>query len=268
MHMSDDELVAAIGSLVVCAFGWGRWYFRAAKPGPLVCPWSVRRPLMVVPVVCLALLLAVLLFWADAAVRTDPFYLFMYSAMGMAWVSIAMLALPALGIAPVQDVVERRNAAAAFGVSGAMLGLTLSFAGGNIGDGPGWWVVIFSAALGTAGMFAMWALLDVVTGISTLVTVERDTAAGVRLGALLTAMGAISGRAVAGDWISVSGTIEDFLNVAWPGVALVMVEGFFGLMARPTRERPRPDLMLLGFTPAFLYLGLAAGYIVYLGWWV
>ena len=48
------------------------------------------------------------------------------------------------------------NAAAAMATAGATIGVTLSYAGGNIGDGPGWWVVVFSAAIATAGLFACW----------------------------------------------------------------------------------------------------------------
>jgi hypothetical protein len=35
--------------------------------------------------------------------------------------------------------------------AGAILGLTLAFARGNIGNGPGWWVVVFSAGMSTLG---------------------------------------------------------------------------------------------------------------------
>ena len=41
-----------------------------------------------------------------------------------------------------------------------MLGVTLCYAGGNIGNGPGWWVVVFSAGLSTVALFAAWMVLD------------------------------------------------------------------------------------------------------------
>jgi hypothetical protein len=267
MHFSEDEMFAAIISLIVALILWGRWLLGALRPRPLVCPMSLRRPLILAPLLSLALLLGILLVWSASDVRTDVFYLFMYTVMGAAWVGIALLALPVMGISPVVDVVDRRNAGAGWAVAGAVVGLTLSYAGGNIGDGPGWWVVVFSAGLGTLGMFAGWAALDLVTGLSRLVTVERDAASGVRLGGLLTAMGLIMGRAVAGDWHSVAGTIQDFAIISWPALGLVALEGFLGLMVRPTRHTPHPSVPAFGVMPAMLYIAVAGMYLVLLGWW-
>jgi hypothetical protein len=267
MHFSEDEVFAAIASLVVALVLWGRWFTVVLRARPLICPLAVRLPIVVAPALSTALLLGILLAWSASDVRTDALYLFMYTAMGMAWVGITALALPAMGISPTADVVDRRNRGASWAIAGAIVGLTLSFAGGNIGDGPGWWVVVFSAGLGTLGMFAGWAALDFVTGISRLVTVERDTASGVRLGALLASMGLISGRAVAGDWVSAAGTVEDFAMVAWPALGLVMIEGVLGLVMRPTRHNPHPSVPAFGAMPAVLYVGIAAGYVVILGWW-
>jgi hypothetical protein len=268
MYMSEDEVFASLISLALAAFLWGRWFYSAKRPGMLVCPWSIRGALVAAPAASLLLLVGVLLIWADAEVRVNPQYLGMYTAMGAAWVGVALLALPFMGIDPVMDVIHRRNPAAAWAVAGTAIGLTAAFAGGNIGDGPGWWVVVFSAALGTAGMFILWGMLDVVTGISSLVTVERDTAAGIRLGALLAALGAISGRAVAGDWVSVPETMEDFLTIAWPGAGLVLLEGILGLMMRPTPTNPRPSVAAFGVLPAVMYLFVAGGYLALLGWWM
>jgi hypothetical protein len=267
MHFSEDELFAAIIALGVGGFLWARWLLGALRPRPLVCPMSTRMPLLAAPAISLVLLLAILLAWSSSDVRTDAFYLFMYTAMGAAWVGVALLALPAMGISPTSDVVDRRNAGAGWAVAGAVVGLTLSYAGGNIGDGPGWWVVVFSAGLGTLGMFGGWAALDLVTGLSRLVTVERDTASGVRLGGLLAAMGLIMGRSVAGDWHSIPDTLEDFAIIAWPALGLVALEGFLGLMIRPTRHNPRPSVPAFGAMPAVLYLAIAAGYVALLGWW-
>lgn len=34
---------------------------------------------------------------------------------------------------------------AAYAIVGALAGITFSFARANVGNGPGWWVVVFSA---------------------------------------------------------------------------------------------------------------------------
>ena len=105
---------------------------------------------------------------------------------------------------------ERANGSASLAVAGAIIGITLAYAGGNIGDGPGWWVVVFCAALATLALFAAWMLLELASGVSDAVTVDRDPSAGMRLGGFLVACGLILGRS-AGDWISVDATVRDFV---------------------------------------------------------
>ena len=63
----------------------------------------------------------------------------------------------------------------------------------NIGDGPGWWVVVFAAGLATAALFAAWLVLAQIGHGVDAVTIDRDLAAGVRLGAFLAACGAGAG---------------------------------------------------------------------------
>src|SRR4029453_10538043 len=143
-------------------------------------------------------------------VRDDPTYLFMYVLLGAAWVGVWIRLLAMTGVSKRDDVVERSNSSAALAVAGATLGITLCYAGGNIGDGPGWWVVVFSAALATLALFAAWLLLGFASGVSDAVTVDRDPAAGLRLAAFLIGCGLILGRAVAGDWESAAATVREF----------------------------------------------------------
>jgi hypothetical protein len=91
----------------------------------------------------------------------------------------------------------------------------LCFAGANIGNGPGWWVVVFSATLSTGGFFLLWAVVEWLTGVSEMVTVERTSGSGLRLGGFLAGAGIVLGRAVAGDWVSAEATVRDFVVVAW-----------------------------------------------------
>ena len=128
---------------------------------------------------------------------------------------------------------------AAVAIAGALLGITLCFAGGNIGDGPGWWVVVFSAGVATAGLFAAWLLLEALTGISDTVTIDRDLAAGVRLGGLLVACGLRLGWAVAGDWISAEATLRDFAANAWLVLVLLAIAVLVERVARHSDLRQR-----------------------------
>jgi hypothetical protein len=126
-------------------------------------------------------------------------------------------------------------------------------------------VVLFSAALATAGLALVWYLVGRLSRITDLITIDRDRSAGIRLGALLTASGLLLGRAVAGDWISAAATVSDFVAAGWPVLPLALMALLVERVARPTPENPAPAPALYGLPPALLYLGLAAAHVVQLG---
>jgi hypothetical protein len=198
-------------------------------------------------------------------VRDDPRYLMFYLVLGAAWVSLWVRQLAITGVSTRDDVVERANGSAAIVVAGAMLGITLCYAGGNIGDGPGWWVVAFSAGLSTLALFAAWLLLEAASGVSETVTVDRDPSAGLRLAGFLVGCGLVLGRAVAGDWVSAEATVRDFVMMAWPVIVLVVVAAIVERLSRPTPESPRPAVILYGVIPALVYIAGAAYQVMRLG---
>jgi hypothetical protein len=199
-------------------------------------------------------------------VRESPVYLSFYMLMGAAWVGLAARFLGLFGLSARDDVIERRNPAAARAVGGALVGLALCFAGGNVGDGPGWWVVVFCAALSTAALFLLWVLLDRAAGVADTVTVDRDPAAGTRMAAFFVAAGLILGRAVAGDWSSAVGTVLDFAFFGWPALALTLAAAAVERRLRPTPERPQGELIFHGLAPAAAYLAAAWLALVWAGW--
>src|SRR5688572_7405610 len=146
----------------------------------------------------------------------------MYLLVGMVWVGMSLRFLPLLGLSVRDDVLERKNAGVSYAAAGAMLAVMLCYAGGNIGDGPGWWVVVFSAALATGGLLIAWQLFATVTTGTDAVTIDRDPAAGMRLACFLVACGLVLGRSVAGDWQSVDATLRDFASMV-PFVAILVV---------------------------------------------
>ena len=229
-RMSGDELMVLIVSAFAAASAWYRWY-RAVLVRTLVDRNASRPVFVVAPAVCLTLLYAILRSWAAADVRGSSIYMTFYMVAGAAWVGLITPISCFLGISPRDDAVERQNLAAALATVGVLAGITFCFAGGNIGNGPGWWVVAFSAGLSTIGFFGLWALVEWLTGISELVTVERAGGAGLRLGGFLVGTGLILGRSVAGDWISAEATVRDFTVVAWPALPLaggaILVERFW-----------------------------------------
>jgi hypothetical protein len=147
--MSDSEAFALAASLVFAAIFWALWYrdvlLAARRQGGL----PGRLLLAAAPLLAAGLLFQVLQRFAASDVRDDLLYFGFYLVMGAAWTGASLRALAWLGLDARDDVAERSNSAAALALAGALLGITLCFSGGNIGDGPGWWVVVFCALLST-----------------------------------------------------------------------------------------------------------------------
>jgi hypothetical protein len=263
--MSGGEFLLTLLSTIFALVMWVRWYRQPAQLERLGAPGGGWLVLGLTPLLCMVLLFAVLRTLASHDVRDDARYLGMYTVLGAAWVAAWMTLMPIVGLNVRDDVHERGNRAAAYAAAGALLGITLGFAGGNIGDGPGWWVVIFSAGLATAGLYMLWALLEQFAHISEHVTVERDAAAGARLAGYLTGCGLILGRAAAGDWVSADATLVDFVRVGAPAIGLLAIAIPIERYARPTTQHPVRSVAQWGVIPSLVYVGIAAAYVVRLG---
>ena len=252
--VSDDESMILLLSLIVAGAGYLRWVWPIPGLSPLLCGWVHRSAVVVLPLLCAVLLLGVLRYLAADDVRNDVRYLAMYEALGGAWVMMAAMLLPCLGYSIRDDVLERRNAAALWAIGGALVGLTLCFAGGNIGNGPGWWVVVFAAGLSTFAFFVLWILFEWLARSSEAITIGRDIAAGLRLVGLLVAAGLILGRAVAGDWISAEATLRDFALRGWPAVLLFAAGFVVERITPPQTGRGIGAAASMGLLPALIYL--------------
>ena len=263
--MSDGEIALTVLSVLTLLVAWIAWQYQTNAVGVRGMPTEGRRLLRIVPVVCLVLLWWVLRNLASYDVREDARYLFMYTVFGLAWVGIAVPFSAFAGVSMRDDVLERRNGAAAIVIAGAMLGLTLAFAGGNIGDGPGWWVVLFSALLSTLGLFLAWLLLDAFGHVSDSLTIDRDRASAVRLAGFLVAMAIILGRAVAGDWESVGATLRDFFVYAAPGALLLVIAIAVERALRPTAAHVTRAVPSHGAAPAAVYVLLALAWLTQVG---
>jgi len=263
--MSPDELMVLVGA---GAFGLVWWVVWAVRLIPLAGAPSRRRGLvglMASLAASVAIVGTVLLTASASDVRTAPQYLVMYGLLGLAWLRLGEFFLAFAGVSARDDVIERGNQAAIPAVGGALVAVACCYAGGNIGEGPGWWVVVFSAALATVALGLVWIFLDFMTDAFETVTVDRDLAAGVRLGGFLIACGLIFGRAVAGNWVSVGNTIIDFIQVAWFAVPLVIAAVAIERLSRPTPSRPQLPVVAFGLLPAAVFIGAAAAYLILLG---
>lgn len=261
--MSDDEIVVLLLSLVVAFPIWLGWYVRLRAVSAFVAREERREPLYFTPIACAIILFIILRIGASSDVRDSTIYLTFYEVMGAAWVGMSLLLIPLYGLNARDDGLERHNSAAIVAIDGALVGLTLCFAGGNIGEGPGWWVVVFSALLATAGWLLAWSILEVGTKISDTITVDRDPAAGVRLAGFLVATGVIMGRAVAGNWVSVSGTLIDFVHDGAPLLILVLVAFGIERVTHPTIQEPHAPLLAAGWLPFVVEVGGALGYVLW-----
>jgi hypothetical protein len=163
--MSGNEVGALIVSSILALVFWLRWYWSALTVHRLASRAWERLPVYAALPASTLVLFVVLKRYAAEDVRFDTKYLLFYLVLGAAWVGVGTVLLPLLGISPRDDVCERRNGAAGLAAGGAVIGLTLAFAGGNIGDGPGWWVVLFAAALATGTLVGLWIILEGVSGV-------------------------------------------------------------------------------------------------------
>jgi hypothetical protein len=214
-----------------------------------------------------ALLLVVLMEAASFDVRNSPVYLLFYTVLGVGWLVPGMWLLAFLGVSSRDDLLERRNPAAGAVCLGWLAGATLAYAGANIGDGPGFWVVIYCSILSTLGLAAAWFLPAQFADAADVVTIERDFASGVRLAGMLIAAGLILGRSVAGDWEGYDPAFDDFVRLGWPVLLLAGLEVLLCRVTRPTPQHPRNPIVSTGFVPAFGYLAAAFSYVAWLGAW-
>ena len=264
--MSEGEIWMLVIHGFVAFFAWLWWY------APFVDIKQFGRPVpgaplaILTPPFCLALTVYGLQTLAASDV-VGTFYVIWYAIMTAAWVgAMAVTLMPILGLRFLDDAIERRNPAAMITSLTAIIALTLAFLGGNFGEGPGWWVVAICGVLAFGGFFALWLIVAIASNASQRVTIERDLATALRVGGLFLGSGLVIGRAVAGDWISMAGTWQDYFNIVWLLPILAGLE--VGLCyVLPVARRAGLNLLWLGFLPGFIYLCICAAHVAEVGWW-
>ena len=261
--MEDMELLLFLGS--ICLVGWlaVRWYaplFSRRVPGPR---FLARLAAGLMPLLPLAGILFTLLTCAAFDVVSNPTYIVLYLMLGLGWLVLGLWLMEyTFDLHWREDLRGSNNGPAALlTFAGAFLGMGAIYSGANIGDGPGWWCVIFAAGLAHGIWIVLGILVGHLGGGFRRVTVERDAAAGLRMGAFLLASGLILGRADAGDWTSALMTIAE-LSAGWAVLPLTLVafgaECGFGLLDRSAARRAArwPLSVLL----ALVYLAVGLGF--------
>jgi uncharacterized membrane protein YjfL (UPF0719 family) len=265
--MSGDEVIALIVSAIIAIWGWKDWL-----TGLLFLDLLSRRATTQIlawmsPPLAGTAMLFVLFNWSSHDVRDDPKYVIFYFIMWLGWTGLWNRLLPYLGLSCRDDVLERDNTAAGLAVGGGLLGVTFIFAGGNIGDGPGWWVVVFCAGIATATVLLFWMIGNQISQVQEAIIIDRDISAGWRTAGFFTGGGLILGRAVAGDWHSTQQTLADFAVKGWPVLILWGMAVGLDVISRPTPNRPAPNPLMFGVLPGCLLIAGGVGEVILQGHW-
>lgn len=242
-----------------------KWYKRVVNIWPSERYKLERYILGLLPVISFAIILFTLRVLASFDVVDDAVYIIFYLILGFSWVYFGMrMVNKYFDLSWIDDALENGNKAALFAITGAFIGLVLIYSGANVGDGPGWWCVVFAGGLGVITWFIAGVIIDKLTQVFERITVERDIYCGIRFGSYLAASGLILARASAGDWTSFYMTIVEFL-VGWPVILLtlltVMVERWYMSRDR-SRERAYSNYLPGSIFWGILYILLAVLFIM------
>jgi uncharacterized membrane protein YjfL (UPF0719 family) len=217
--------------------------------------------------VSVALIATALWLWGAKEVRGNVSEVSFLTFIGIVWLLFGYLLFPWIGLSPRDDAFERKNPAATIALSCALFSIAITFAAGNLGEGPSYWENIFCAALATGGLFGLWLVMELGSHVSISIAEERDFASGLRFGGLLIALGLVLGRAVTGNWHSASDSVYDFIRDGWPTAIICLVAFVVELFLRPNRLRPFPSWPVFGLVPALLYLLSSIVWLWHLGRW-
>jgi hypothetical protein len=233
--MSGDEYAVLITCLGLGPWAWVRWLYLHCTFARFPQGSSAAWPWMGV-VIGNAILLAILILWASWDVRESAVYIAFYWLLGLSLVPLGFLLLHWGGLSWRDDAIERPNPAARLALAGAAVGFFCAYAGANIGDGPGWWVVVFCSALACALLPIGWLILALTLRVDEAITIRRDVATGARVATWFACTGALQGRAVAGDWLSTSATVDDFLRHSTSAATLLVFAAAVEYAARAQRR--------------------------------
>ena len=182
-----------------------------------------KAVLALLPFLALLIIVTTLKTWASFDVVDSLLWISFYTVLGFAWLWLGVLSMSAFfDISWQDDMLNVNNKAALWAFSGGFLGLTVNYAGANVGDGPGWWCVVFTGGLSLALWIALGSLLNHFTDVFERITVEKNLPCGIRFGLFLLLNGILLGNASAGNWTSVQITLVEFA-VAWPVLPLTLL---------------------------------------------
>lgn len=236
-----EPLVFLLSGYLTVA-GFISWYGRVVSAWPSMHHKATKAIFGSLPVVAFILIVYTLKTLASFDVVNDLLYIIFYIFFGFAWIFYGMkLVFCFFDLSWIDDAINLRNKSALYALAGAFLGLTFIYCGANIGDGPGWWCVLFAGGLGVIAWFLLGMVVNSFAQIFERISLERDICCGIRTGFYLAASGIILGRASAGDWTSFFSTIVEF-TAGWPAILLALLAGLIEIyFLRKAKRRERTD---------------------------
>lgn len=256
--MSEPELLTLLICIALAAFGWGHLLLRGFSLKPQVRRGSTAGVGCLAFIGVFAINAVVLRSLAASDVRDDGQYVLFYLVMSLAASVFTMVALRMFGLRTA-DIAERGNRAVPILVFCSLIAGGFAFAGANIGDGPGFHVVIFSAMLSYGAIFALACIHTAAARTMYRILVDRDRGTAFRFGCLLIACGIVLGRAVAGTWTDAGTTLADFFRIGWPAAGLVACDI---VVARATLTREPNGSLFVDRAVGLLHIVLACGYVL------
>jgi uncharacterized membrane protein YjfL (UPF0719 family) len=249
-------------SVPVAILLWGRWYYSLRLGRILGLSQRGRSAIALTSVFCMFFLFAIVGEWSAKSVKSNFSTSVLFYSFGASWLGLTQLIFGLLGVSTRDDVIERRNPAAAWVVSGQLLGTTFCIAGANVGNGPGPEAVMYHVAISTSTFILSWLLVNSIASIADTITIDRHVGAGIRTCGWLIATGIILGEAVTGDWKAAPSTLRDFTAYGWPAAALALLVGLFERRMRGLAEDNRWNSAQRSMAFAAL---LVVGAVVYAG---
>ena len=261
------EVVIFLVSIFFTSVFLIKWYTKLLSSWPQKRIKSTRFIFGWLPIICVAIITYTLKVLASFDVVNDGFYLLFYILLGLVWIYCGLILMSLLfDISWIDDTLNLNNKASLLTLTGGILGITVIYAGANIGDGPGWWCVIFAGGLGLIVWFFLGFIINLITKVFERITVGRDLNCGIRFGFYLFASGIILGRAAAGDWTSFSWTVVEFMDgwVVLPlALIMIMIELYYLNQAK-VEHNIEHDNLLSSIFWGLVYVAMAVLSLIYI----
>lgn len=259
--MEPSEVFVTVLSLGVSAFVWLRWVRGLLLVEPPIAKPGFRWLVPLSFIAFTAVNAKVLTKFAASDVRGDSKYILFYIALGWGVSALPLLGLRAFGIRPA-DISQGGNRAASIFAALTVTACAFAYAGANIGEGPGFHVVLFCSGLAYGALLAIVVVHEAVGHTAYRILVERDEGAGLRVGGLLVGCGIGLGRAAAGDWHGSNAAVSDFVRLGWPAGALGATDA---VLARLMRGREPERRLGIDAVLGVAYVALAVYYVYRVG---